>query len=229
MEKELTLKEKYILLAYHPERGRPLAFSSYHSYGLSGAVLLELADQDKIKIEGKKAILKNNKKTGDYALDLAIEKISSAKSRKKTQTWISRLANSGSYRKIRNNVLEGLVRKQILRKEEGSALWIIKYQKYPLRDTGLRKSLVREIRDVVLKNHLGAKDIYLLIGLIGATKLTSSVFERGERKKARKRIREVMKSNDVAKALEGTVAAVQTAIIASIAASAAATAAATSN
>lgn len=229
MEKNLTLKEKYILLAYHPERGRPLAFSSYHSYGLTGAVLLELADQDKVKIEDKKVILKNKKKTGDMALDLAIEKISSVKNRKKTQTWISRLANSGSYRKIKNNVLDGLVRKKVLRKEEGKALWIFKYQKYPVRDIGMRRSLVSEIRDVVLKNHLGTKDIYLLIGLIGATKLTNSVFERGERKKARKRIREVMKSNDVAKALDGTVAAVQTAIIASIAASAAVTAAATSN
>ncbi len=229
MEKELSLKEKYLLLVYHPEKGRPLGSSAYHSYGTGGAVLLELAQQKKIRNDDKKVILDDRKKTGDPALDLVIEKLAAAKRNKKAGTWINGLSQYGIQKKIRNAILDGMVDKRILRKREATALFFFKYNKYPARDTRLRDSLIRDIRNVVLKRQIGPRELYLLIGLIGATRLSGQFFEKGDRKKARRRIREIMKSSDIAKALDGTVAAVQTAIIGSIAASAAVTAAATSH
>ena len=229
MEKELTLKEKYVLLAWHPEKGKPSILSGYHSYGIAGAVMLELAELKKIKIEDKKVILSDAKKTGDEALDIVIERLANARRNKRISTWISKFAQSGTYKKIKNIILGGLVEKLFLKKEEATALFFFKYHKYPARDTRLRESMIDDIRKVVLKRQLGTRDTYLLTGLAGATRITGAFFGRGERSKARKRIKEIMKSNDIAKALDGTIAAIQTAIIGSIAASAAVTAAATSN
>ncbi|MFW5705497.1 MAG: GOLPH3/VPS74 family protein [Bacteroidota bacterium] len=228
MEKELTLKEKYVLLAWHPEKGKPPALSGYHSYGIAGAAMLELAELNKIKVEDKKVILSDTKKTGDEALDIIIERLARAGRNKRISTWISKFAQSGAYKKIKNIILDGLVEKRYLKKEEATALLFFKYDKYPARDTRLRKSMIDDIQKVVLKRQLGTRDTYLLIGLAGATRISGTFFERVERSKARKRIKEIMKSNDIAKALNGTVAAVQMALIGSIAASAAATAAATS-
>ena len=216
MENDLTLKEKYLLLCYHPEKGRLLNSANYTSYGIAGAIMLELAELGKFDVQNNKVILNNQKSTGDKALDLVIERIAKTSRSRKVSSWISSIAQSGRMQKIKAAIRESLVKKRIMKKQEKTALLIFKYNRYPLHNARLRRQIINDIHNVVINRKIGSKDIMLLTALIGATKMESSFFIREERKAARKRIKEIMKSNDIAKMLDSTVTAVQAAVVAAI-------------
>jgi len=135
-ENPLTLKEKYLLLAYHPERGRPL--SRYLAFGLAGAILLELADMGKITLNRKRLILSDARKTSDPVLDLVIEEIGASKSSKRLATWINRFVRFRFRRKLRTMVLEEMIGKRIIKKEEARILIFFRYYKYLPYETKLR-------------------------------------------------------------------------------------------
>ena len=216
METELTLKEKFLLLYYTPSKGKPVFYSTYATYGLVGAIMLELAELKMINVDNKKLTLTDQKPTGDEALDLVIERLAKAGQQKKIGIWISSIAQSGLSKKIKAAIRNDLIKKRALSKREETALLIFKYYRYPARNTRPRRQMISEIQSVILKRKIGAKDIMMLIALIGATKMDFNFFIREDRKKARKRIREIMKNNQIAKVLDGTVSAVQAAVIAAI-------------
>lgn len=229
MENDLNLKEKYLLLCYHPEKGRLLNTASYTSYGIAGAIMLELAELGKFEVQNNRVILKDQKPTGDRALDLVTKRIGKASRPRKVSSWISGIAQSGRMQKIKAAIRESLVKKRIMKKQEKTALLIFKYNRYPLRNARLRRQIINDIHNVVINRKIGSKDIMLLTALIGATKMESSFFIREERKAARKRIKEIMKSNDIAKMLDSTVTAVQAAVVAAITTSAVVSAATASS
>lgn len=226
---DLTLKENFTLLCYHPEKGRMLHTASYASYGIAGAVMLELAGMGKYKIENEKVVLHDSKPTGDKALDIVIDKIAKSGRQKKLKTWISFIVQSGLIGKIKQAIRDSLVAKRVFSKREKTALFIFKYNRYPARNTRPRRNLIAEINNVVIKRQIGNKDTLLLIALVGATKMESSFFLHEDRKAARKRIKEIIKGNEVAKMLDSTVNAVQAAVITTITTTAVISAATTSS
>lgn len=229
MEINLTLKEKFLLLSYHPEKGRMLHTASYASYGIAGAVMLELAGMEKYKIENEKVVLHDSRPTGDKALDFVIEKIAKTGRQKKLKSWISFIVQSGLIGKVKKAIRDRLVDKRIFSKREKTALFIFKYNRYPARNTRPRRNLIAEIHNVVIRRHIGNKDTLMLIALIGATKMENSFFLPEDRKAARKRIKEIIKGNEVAKMLNSTVSAVQAAVITTITTTAVISAATTSS
>lgn len=216
MESDLTLKEKYLLLCYHPEKGRLLNSANYSSYGIAGATMLELADLKKFEVINEKVVLSDLKTTGDKALDLVVERIGKATRPRKVSSWISSIAQSGRMQKIKAAIRESLLSKRIMKKKEKTALIIFSYNRYPLRNNRLRRQIISDIHNVVISRKIGSKDIMLLTALIGATKMESSFFIREEKKLAKKRIKEIMKSNEIAKVLDSTVTAVQAAVVTAI-------------
>lgn len=229
MENEMTLKEKYLLLCYHPEKGRMLNSASYASFGIAGAIMLELAEIEKFKLTDNRVNLFDTRSTGDEVLDLVVERISRSKRQKKVNQWISSIAQSGLMRKLKRLLRERLVKRKILTLKEKFALGIFKYNRYPARNAKIRRQIISEIHDVVIARKIGSKDTMILTALIGATKMTNSFFIREERARARKRVKEIMKNNEIAKVLDSTVTAVQAAIVTAITTTAVVSAATTSS
>lgn len=229
MESDITLKEKFLLLTYHPEKGRMLNSATYASYGISGAIMLELAEIEKFKLSNDRVILTDTRSTGDKVLDLVVERIARAKRNKKVSHWISSIAQSGLMRKVKTLLRESLMKRKILSLQEKTALVIFKYNRYPARNAKLRRQIISEIHDVVIGRKIGSKDTMILTALIGATKMTTSFFIREERSRARKRVKEIMKNNEIAKVLDSTVTAVQAAIVTTITTTAVVSAATTSS
>lgn len=218
MDKGLTLKEKFLLLCYQPKSGRPFA-ATYYYFGFIGSVLLELAEMEKIKTEDKMLKLINSKSTNDNALDLALGYLAKPEKDKKISYWIRKFSDFGIKRKLRLLIMNSLVRKRILKEEEGRALFIFKYKKFPARETRTRNDLIKKIQNMVLRDREGDKDLILLVTLIGATRMTGRFFDKKDRRLARKKIKQLMKENKVATIVNETVAAVQAAILATIVAS----------
>ena len=229
MTTDLTLSEKYLLLCYHPEKGRLLHTATYANYGLAGAILLEMAERGICKIKNNRLVLIDNKLSGDKALDLVIARIAKANRPKKLSSWISTITQSVLCLKIKQAVRDSLMQKRILSKREKTALLIFKYNRYPARNTKPRRQIIQDIQNLVIKRQIGNNQTMLLIALIGASKMTKSFFLPEDRKVANKRIKEITKNNAFTKMIDSTVTAVQAAVLAAITAATLVTATSTSS
>ena len=210
---DLTLKEKFIILAYDPVKGTNLA-SNYIGYGIGGAILLELAGLKKINIEDNKIRLLNGHKTGDKMLDQVIAMISASSRTLKVKALISKIQSKPG--KFKKPIVLGLIDKRYLRVEQKRFL-IFPYKRYPSANPGYRKDLVEYIRRLVLRKDGSDQDISMLIGLAGACGFSPKFFKtKEERKTARLRIKEIIKESQIDQAIDETIKAVQAAVLISV-------------
>ena len=204
---DITIKEKFVLLCYHPRKGHNL-IPAYIGYGIAGAMIFELAAMKKIKITDKRINLLDNKKTGGVSRPY------------KVKTVIGKLRWKTG--KLKRSILSELVRKRYLR-EERKRFLIFRYKRYPVANYSFRKNLLENIRRLVLRNIDSEEDIPLLAGLSGACRLSPRFFKGKEEKKlAGKRIKEIVRENQVDKVIEETIRAVEAAVAVSVATTAAA-------
>ncbi|MCK4568700.1 MAG: GPP34 family phosphoprotein [Bacteroidales bacterium] len=217
---ELSLKEKFVILAYDPTKGNNLA-SNYIGYGIAGAMLLELAGMKKISIDNKKIKLLDSHKTGDDLLDHAIEIIRNSSKPFKVKALIGKIQNKPA--KYKKPIINGLVKKRYLRKVHKKFL-IFPYKRYPSANPGYRNNLVEYVRRLVLRKTESDSDIPFLVGLAGACRFSGKFFRtKEERKTAKTRIKEIVKESEVDQAIDETIKAVQAAVMAAVITSAALT------
>lgn len=210
---DLTLKEKFILLAYKPKDGITLA-GTYIGYGLGGALLLELAEKKKILIEDKKVRLVDGKKTGDAILDSLIGAMQEHGKPYKIKNLIALVSRrSKTYLKP---VIASLVKQRYLREVKKKFLFI-PYLRHPVSNTSYRNAMIEKIRRLVLRKDSTDPDTPLLAGLAGACQFAHKFFHTKEdRKKAKKRVKEIVKESQIDATIDETVKAVQAAVMVSI-------------
>ncbi len=210
---ELTLKQKFVIIAYDSVKGTNLA-SNYIGYGIGGAILLELAGLKKINIEDNKIKLLDSHKTGDQLLDETIGLLSKSSRPMKVKALISKIQARPKH--FKRPIVEGLVEKRYLREIRKKFL-IFPYRRYPSANLSYHKDLVEYIRRLVLRNDGADPDIAMLTGLAGACKFSPKFFKtREERKKAKVRIKEIVKDSQIDKAIDETIKAVQAAVLISV-------------
>lgn len=210
---DLSLKEKFALLALHPDNGTNI-IPTFIGHGLAGAILLELAALEKLKVVDHRIILLDHKHTGDAQLDYIMDVVKAYSKPPKVKNLIAKV--QGKTSRIKKPIIEGLIKKRYLRLVEKKFLFI-RYKRYPSGNQSYRKDLIEHIRRLVLRKITFDNDTTLLAGLCGATRLSYKFFKGGEeRKTARKRIKEIVKENEIDQAVDATVQAVQAAVMASI-------------
>jgi len=216
---DITLKEKFVMLCYHPRKGHNL-IPSYIGYGIAGAMLFELAGLKKIEVEDKKVKLLDNKKTGDELLDELLDIIGKASKPYKVRTIIGKLRWKTG--RLKRSILALLVKNRYLREEKKRFLFF-GYKRYPVANYSFQKNLLDDVRRLVLRGIESDADIPLLTGLAGACRLSPKFFRgKEEQRTARKRIREIVRESQVDKVIDETIRAVQTAVAVSVATTAAA-------
>ena len=210
---KLSLKEKYLILAYHPKKGIRIA-GSFMAYGIAGAILMELAELEKISVENKRVRLLNTHNTGDDVLDDVIGILRKSSKPVKIKSLISKIAHKPA--KFKKPILEGLVDKRVMRQLRKKFL-IFPYYRYPVLKEDYRDELIANIRGLVLKNSGGDNDIVMLAGLAGSSQFINRFFKtRGERKLAKKRIKEIIAASQIDKTIAETVQAVQAAVLVTV-------------
>ncbi len=223
----LNLPEKLLLLGLNDEKGS-VVFSSSTAlpYGLAGAVLLELLFQKRLHLLDDKLSVIDRKPTGDALLDETLALIAASEKLRKAKYWVNKI--HGKIKKMQDRLAEGLVKKGILQKEEKKFLWLIPYRRYPTVNPASEMDIREQIRGAVLNSRAVDERLLSLISLMHACQLTTEVFDKSERKIAKKRIKEMSKNERVSKAVSDAVDAANAAIIAIIAASAATSSASSS-
>lgn len=119
----LSIFEELFLLALDEEKGNIVPFAKKTiAYGLSGAILAELALRGKISSNEKNRLdLIDPTPTGDEILDEILQEIRSTEKRRKLTYWVSQLSTRP--KKLRERVGERLAAKNLLSQEDKRFFW----------------------------------------------------------------------------------------------------------
>jgi hypothetical protein len=218
MSPYLSLAEELLLLALHDEKGTVLMTGSTGlPYGLAGASLIELIDAGLLRVEGKTLGAAASGTAHDEVLDGILAQVRSAQRARDLKYWVSRIGRSGG--KIKARVADRLVGKGILQKEEHRVLLIFPTTRFPqvnpMPEYGARERIRAALRGMTPPDERTAA----LIGLAYACDLIGRLFEKGERREAKKKAKDIAKSRPVGAAVVQTVEAVRAAAIAAAAGS----------
>lgn len=198
---DLNLAEELLLLALDTDTGELiLPVTTSIPYGISGAILLELFNRDKIVLENNLVIVKNLDKLYDKILNEVLELFKKEKESKDLKYWVKKIIIE--FPDLIEKVINNLVDKNILKKEEKKILWIIPVETYPINDPLPTVNTRLRIRQIVLEDlQPNGKDLALL-SLIKATNLIDELFLKDERKQAENIINDLIKNEEIGKVIK---------------------------
>jgi hypothetical protein len=222
---EIRLTEKFLLTAQNPGKGKFLINDFQLNYGIVGAILMEMTFDNKISIDKDKLLLKSFKTSSDPVISQVEKAIKNSKKLRKLKYWISKLEKGA--RKYKWIFLEKMEKEKLVRIEKRKFLGLITYRQCYLVDRKMRDGLIKQLKEAVLyKKGLNEENIVLL-GLVDACGLHKTIAsDRNELKVIKKKLKELLKDEPIAKAVRKTIAEMQAAITGAVVASIASSSAA---
>lgn len=222
----MNTAEKFLLLIQHPEKSRFIFPFRGRDAGFIGAILLDLLHDGAIDVENGRLIMQSTDTGLSPAHSQVLEQIRGSARTRKAKTWIMRLSRK-SRRYIRE-IQGGLESKKMIRLEHKKFL-VFRYTGSKLMRPDIRKQIIYDIRDQLFHPKPVSEEKSLILAVIDACGLYSLICrDRQERKACRRRIREIMKTDDVSRGVSHAIQQTHAAMVAAVAASrAAAVAAAT--
>jgi len=213
----MNLAEELALLGYGDD-GKPVTDGMHLDNGLGGALLLELALSERVDIEDKRVVVRDPKPTGDPLVDQALAQIADDDKTRKPGQWVTKFA-----KKTRRQVMDGLVAKGAVRREEDRVMLVFPRTRYPATH-GVEPPEETEARQRMVAAVTGTGPVEprtaALCALVAATDLDKRVFRDMDRKQVKARLKEIGQGAWAATAVKKSIEEIQSAItIAIVAAS----------
>lgn len=214
----LNTIEKFLLLAKRPDKGG-FAISDVHlSYGMVGAILLEMSLLDMIEIKDDRLVLKRSIGSGNPTIAEVETVIAGSTKARKVKYWVSKLAQRS--RKYRWACLAELENKNLIRIENRTFLGIIPYRRTYLTNSDVRDSLIRELNSSILSGKELSNEVIVVLGLVEACKMHKIIANnRQELRYIRKELKGIIRQSPIANAVDKTIKEVQAAVTGAIIAS----------
>ncbi len=221
----VNLPESLLLLAIDDESGKISSQMQAADLGSAAAILLELLIDGRIDtVDGKIRVI-DDSTTGDVMFDQALSAIRDSKKLHDAKYWVHMI----SRQHVKDRVLDQLVARNIVRKEEHRVLWVFPVDRFPVENPAPENDLREMLREVVITGYDPDARSAALIGLLKATNLTGTVFNKDERKAYKKRIEDISRGEQMSEAVSKILRDTQTALIAVMVATTATTSAASSS
>ncbi len=196
----LNLAEELLLLGLDVESGELiLSVTTSLPYGLAGALILELHNLNKIEYKDGKITVQDDSAIGDKVLDDALHLISSAPEYQEIKYWIKKIVST--FTDIIDKLINNLVEKGVLKKEERKILWIIPVDTYPINDPLPTVHTRLRIREIVLEDTQANQKDLALLSLVKATNLIDELFLKDEKKQAANIINDLINNEQIGKAV----------------------------
>ena len=209
---ELNTAERFLLLIMHPEKSRYLIPETRINPGLFGAILVDLAQEEKIEFQDKRIITRSSYTKISQAHNLLLSKMAASKKRKRIKTWIARFAWNS--RKYRHMILRDLALKGKIRLEDKKFL-IFPYKSAYLIDINGRKSLLEGLKDLIMKNKTLDNESASILGIIDACKIHKVITPDKDTLKILKgNLQEMVKNDSVSKEVQQVIQEMQAAAVA---------------
>ncbi len=213
----LSLAEKFLLLALHPEKPKYLISDQALIAGVTGAILLDLTFEGKLEIQNHLLHAKSNKSEISETHNKFLNIIYNFPKKRKIRTWIQRLSNkSQSNRKY---LLQDMKEKGFVKITHKRFLFI-PYIRARLIRKNERNKLIDQLRNILIYTRKPDAEIAPLLGLVEAGKMYRVVAKnRTEIKSFRKKLKVLMKSDLIATGVNQVIDEMQAAVTAAVLAS----------
>ena len=200
----LRFAEEVLLLLLDDEGGKLLRVPDWSlRYALAGAVLMDLALEDRIDTDLEKLILVNSEPLGDEILDPTLSAIASADETRDARFWVEREA--GRANRIREAAIDGLVARGILERNEGRFLWVFRSRRYPLIDGGAEREVKLRIMEVLFGEVVPSPRDIVIICLADACGILAELLSKRELRRAMPRIGLIRKMDLIGRAVAAAI------------------------
>jgi Golgi phosphoprotein 3 len=214
MNKKVT--EYFFVLALNADTGYYRVSGNYLSYGVLGAMLMDLALNDKIDLDGKFVRLKDASITGLPVYDKMLDSIRASSKSRTIKYWLRKFVFKASW--YRKELQKLLVNNATLKQEQKRFIGI-PYSIYFPANIPDTDRLVYRLKDILLYNKVAEEHELMFLGLAYACRMHRSMAkESQERRRIRKALVIYIKENPVASDVRKSIQEIHAAITASISA-----------
>lgn len=200
----LRFAEEILLLTLDDESGNFVQVPVWSMrFALAGAVLMDLALENRIDTDLEKLITIDATPLDDDLLDPTLARISESSEIHDSRYWVENTADYSS--EIREIALARLVDRGILRCEDNRFLWVFKSRRYPTIDGKAEREVKLRILEVLFSDKIPDPRDIVIICLADACDLFSKLLSKRELESATKRIEQVRKMDLIGQAMSKVV------------------------
>ena len=208
---KLRFAEEITLLMLNDEDGEFVRVPGWSlQCAFAGAVLMDLALENRIDTDLKRLVLIDPTPLGDDVLDPILARIAQAKETSDARYWVEDIADN--VEQIREGALAGLVERGILRREENRFLWVFQSRRYPIVDGEADREVKLRIMEVLFGNEIPDPRDIVLICLADACGILRELLSARELERAAARIEQVRKLDLIGQAVSKAVWDIQSSI-----------------
>jgi hypothetical protein len=205
----VLLAEEFLLLCFDDQTGKKIISSDKIEPGLGGALLLELALQERIGVTGESAgwrqrrrlMITDTTPTDDAELDSALAKLQKLEG-EKIKALISKVSGKRITKGLQRRLLERLAADGVLRLEHGNVLGIFPATMWPTSDIGPEEGVRGRLHTALIAGLTPTERTVALIGLLDATGLLTKVVPSDDKKSLRRRAKELTEGDWAARAVK---------------------------
>ncbi len=209
----MNLAQDFVLLAYADD-GTPETDSTRLDNGAGGALLLELALDERVVVEDEKVIVRDPAPTGDAQVDAALAAVAADRRPRTAGHWVQQFAGSA-----RPEALDALVERGVLQRKKGKVLLVFPRTTYPAPG-GVEPPAESQTRARLRAAVAGAGPVEprtaSLCALIAVTDLDRKVFADLDREHVKARLAKIGEGQWAADAIRKTIEQIETAITAAV-------------
>ena len=209
----ITLAEEILLLLLDEEKGTlpPVPQLTLH-FVLAGAVLMELAIQNRIDSHIETLEIINNEPLNEPILDKYLQNICDEPEHKEVKFWINSVADDGAT--IVDEGFKRLVERGILGMSEMRFLWVMKTRSYPTLDGTIEREVKHRIMNILYSDEIPEQRDVVIICLMDACDMFRTLLGPVELNRLRSRISDVSKLDLIGQATTKLIREIQVALVA---------------
>jgi len=194
----LRFAEEIILLLLNDDDGRFARVPSWSmDYALAGAVLMDLALENRIDTDLERLVLVDSSPLNDTLLDPTLADIAAGEERN-ARYWVEHTANRAA--EIREEALNRLVDGGILERKDDRFLWVFQSRRYPMVDGKEEREVRLRLMSILFSDEIPDPRDIVLLSLTDACGILRGMLSRRELNSASERIEQVRKLDLVGQA-----------------------------
>ena len=195
----LRFAEEIILLTLRDEDGKFLSVPvASMQHALAGAVLMDLALENRIDTDPENLVLIDSTPVGDSLLDPTLEQIAAGEQHDASH-WVEQTARQAD--EIREEALARLVERGILEQHDERFLWVFRSRRYPVIDGREEREVKLRILGVLLSDEIPDPRDIVIICLADACGILPQLLPKRELSGVRDRIEQVRKLDLIGQAM----------------------------
>ncbi len=200
----LRFAEEIMLLLLDDEQEKFVRVPDWSMrYALAGAVLMDLALEDRVDTVLEKLVLVDGTSLGDPVLDPVLADITAARGTHDARFWVERAANRADA--TREAAIDRLVERGILERREDRFLWVFRSRRYPVIDGKAEREVKLRIMEVLFSDVIPTPRDVVMICLSDACGIFSELLSKRELRHVMPRIELIRRMDLIGRAVTAAI------------------------